>query len=552
MAFEAGSVFARFKADTTDFQRGVKDISEKTNAFGDGLKKLAGLIGTTFAVSKIVGFGKQASEEAMNLEKAMITLEIISGKFGVSAKDAQESARLLGEELRIGVGASAESLQNLLKSGLSLPQAVELMKRFTNEAMTGKSANISLAQAVQNLSFAYATGNSALGNMSGISENWIDITEKGRVALEKEGVATKNITNDMAKFRGIMDLTNLTMGSAERFTGTLIDKKAILGQETINLKVKLGEQLNPKIAEFTDKLTQVIVEVNKLLDKIPQLTRFFEDHKKVIEAVASFIALVFIPAIIRMGVEAGITATVHMVALIDKLIIFILQGWMAVAMLIQKSIQLGIATAAFILHTSVTIAQTVAQVALTAATWAFNVALAVLTSPIFLVVAAIVALIAIGVLLYKNWDVVKEKAKELWENITKGFWSLVNTLRDIGNSIFNAIKEPFERAWEAVKETIEKIKNGLRNALDPNKRSSPSLVDRIKVGVDDINEAFGGIEFGFKPISNFKSLNNSTSAINNINISLAGAFVGDMRSATQLSEVIGDNIIKRLKMNVRF
>ena len=40
------------------------------------------------------------------------------------------------------------------------------MRRFTNEAITGKSSNISLgADAVKNLSFAYATGNSALGNM---------------------------------------------------------------------------------------------------------------------------------------------------------------------------------------------------------------------------------------------------------------------------------------------------------------------------------------------------------------------------------------------------
>ncbi len=101
--------------------------------------------------------------------------------------------------------------------------------------------------------------------------------------------------------------------------------------------------------------------------------------------------------------------------------------------------QMGLAAAA-------EIAQSVAAGVAAAATWALNGAIAVLTSPITLVIAAIAALIAIGVLLYQNWDTVVEFAKNAWQGLC-----------DFINGICQAIGEFFSGLWMKLQEIFEPI-----------------------------------------------------------------------------------------------
>ena len=116
--------------------------------------------------------------------------------------------------------------------------------------------------------------------------------------------------------------------------------------------------------------------------------------------------------------------------------------------------QMGLAVAA-------EIAQSVAAGVAAAATWALNGAIAVLTSPITLVIAAIAALIAIGVLLYQNWDTVVEFAKTAWQGlcdfisgicqaIGEFFSGLWTKLQEIFEPIGRWFSEKFQQAWDAI------------------------------------------------------------------------------------------------------
>ena len=116
--------------------------------------------------------------------------------------------------------------------------------------------------------------------------------------------------------------------------------------------------------------------------------------------------------------------------------------------------QMGLAAAA-------EIAQSVAAGVAAAATWALNGAIAVLTSPITLVIAAIAALIAIGVLLYQNWDTVVEFAKTAWQGlcdfisgicqaIGEFFSGLWTKLQEIFEPIGQWFGEKFQQGWDAI------------------------------------------------------------------------------------------------------
>ena len=72
-------------------------------------------------------------------------------------------------------------------------------------------------------------------------------------------------------------------------------------------------------------------------------------------------------------------------------------------------------------------------------------AFTVLTGPIGLVVAAIAAVIAIGVSLYKNWDTIKQKASELWSNVTSTFESIRSSIADKINAARDAVSNAIER-----------------------------------------------------------------------------------------------------------
>ncbi|MGL5962088.1 MAG: hypothetical protein ACRCZ0_09085, partial [Cetobacterium sp.] len=69
---------------------------------------------------------------------------------------------------------------------------------------------------------------------------------------------------------------------------------------------------------------------------------------------------------------------------------------------------------------------------LTAKQWALNIALN--ANPIGLIVGAVAALVAGGILLYKNFDKIKESAMALWEGLTKVWNSLTKIFTKTNNS----------------------------------------------------------------------------------------------------------------------
>lgn len=105
-----------------------------------------------------------------------------------------------------------------------------------------------------------------------------------------------------------------------------------------------------------------------------------------------------------------------------------------------------------------------------------------LFSPLGLIVVAIGAVIAIGVLLYKNWDTVKKYAVTLMKNLKVSFtqigqaivtaWNAIkkatlnvwNTIKSYVIGVVNKVRTMIQTAFNAIKTVIQNVWNTVRNA----------------------------------------------------------------------------------------
>lgn len=190
----------------------------------------------------------------------------------------------------------------------------------------------------------------------------------------------------------------------------------------------------------------------------------------------------------------------------------------------------------FLINTGLKIADTTAQIAMTAATVAWNAvcviattvttalgaAIAFLTSPIGIAILAITAIIAVGVALYRNWDFIKEKAIEIWGKIKDIFnrfkewlrgvfqtdWSncfgvlgnLLNAFLSSVKSIFSGVRQIFggiidfvvgiftgnwERAWNGVVNIFKGIFNMLGGIA---KAPLNAVIGLVNMCIDGLNK----------------------------------------------------------------
>lgn len=135
------------------------------------------------------------------------------------------------------------------------------------------------------------------------------------------------------------------------------------------------------------------------------------------------------------------------------------------ALYIKDAIVKGASTAATWAQTAAMTAWNAICAVGTAVTTALGAAFTFLTSPIGLVIIAITAVIAIGVLLYKNWDTVKEKASQLGDWIVNVFNNFKEKCSQYIQEFANKFPEAFafiSSVFESFKQTATNIFGGIK------------------------------------------------------------------------------------------
>ncbi|WP_139368012.1 phage tail tape measure protein [Priestia abyssalis] len=94
------------------------------------------------------------------------------------------------------------------------------------------------------------------------------------------------------------------------------------------------------------------------------------------------------------------------------------------------------------------------------AQWLWNAAMA--ANPTFWVVTGISALIAIGVVLYRNWDTISAKGSALWSNVKGKFGDLKNNVVNWFGEMKNSGTKKFNEIVEGAKALPGKIGSGIK------------------------------------------------------------------------------------------
>ena len=410
---------------------GLDDVGNSAENTRDGFTVMKGAIANVIgngitalidkcaeAVSSLYGL----SEETREFRQDMATLETAYDRVGFSAEIAGDTAKglykIIGEDDR-----SIEAANNIARM-VDSQQDLDKWVKIT----AGTMGVYQDALPVESL--AEAAGESAkVGTVVGTladALNWSSEAAKMFSDVMDEDVTTaedafnvvlQECTSEAERQAVITDtLIALYGDAADKYNETTasIQEARSATWDYTNAAAELGERIEPVTASVREGFAKILNKVLELTDGVDfvgfsdTVSAAFDKAASALDGVSSAIGWVKDNANILIPIVAGLTGA------------FVAYKTVSTAMAIAEAVKTAVlATGA----TTIT--------ATTVATWALNAAMAVLTSPIFLVVAAVGALIAIGVALWQNWDTVKVKASELWA-------AVVNIFSGIGSAISGA------------------------------------------------------------------------------------------------------------------
>lgn len=120
------------------------------------------------------------------------------------------------------------------------------------------------------------------------------------------------------------------------------------------------------------------------------------------------------------------------------------------------------------------------------------------------IVAAVAALIAIGVALYKNWDTIKAKCTEVWNNVKAKFTEIRAAVVEKVTAMKNGVVNKFNEIKTGISNKVEAIRSGVVDKFNAIRDKITGAIntakDKVKGAIDKIKGFFSGLKLNLPKI----------------------------------------------------
>ncbi len=439
--------------------------------------------------------------------------------FGMEAADAGDFADLLANtasNANTNVALMGETFKHVAPLfgalGFSAEDASLAIGLMGNAGIKGSAAGTTLKSALANLA---------------------NPADKAAAAMETLGIKLTDSGGNMLSFEQIMgdlrtSFSDLTQEQQAQYAATMFGRQAMSGMLAI---INASEEDYQKLTEATRNYSGAADEMAKIMED--NLQGQLTILRSQLEGVAIQVYEILVPHLrsmvetLQRAVEWFSNLSPSMQELIVKVAAFaaalgpilIVGGKLTagVGSIITLFSKASVAVAGHIAALGgVNLASKAAAIsgqALIAVKTGLSTAFTLLTGPIGLVVLAISGLVAIGALLYTNWDTVKESAEKLgvaisttWQSVKEhttaawdslkttisGGWEMmkdstvgaVSTITEVVGEKWDAIREAVTGKWEPAKEKLSSIWEGM-------KETTASSLERVS---DTVSSSWTAIQ----------------------------------------------------------
>lgn len=210
-----------------------------------------------FAFSGLIMTMRKAIETSSAFEKALIGVSTVAMKTGNSVTGAKQAAYDLAQDGLMTVAEAAAGLKNLLATGFSLPEAIQLMKGFKDSAAFGRQAALGFGESIVGATEGLKNNNSILVDNAGLTKNIsvilkeLNLTQDDFARLSEDaGVRTKFLS-------GLLKELAIFSGDAKRALDTYQGSVSRLKTEHTLLNKELGDELMPGIKQFNATISEM-------------------------------------------------------------------------------------------------------------------------------------------------------------------------------------------------------------------------------------------------------------------------------------------------------